>query len=326
MLLHVFNPSHDEALAANSPYYTPTLAARGLERDLAALPAHWAEPEDAVLLATETPQPTEPKHIRFVRPEAMDATLWREIDAIRPWGWDALLVHRLRGMGAPGHLLPDAETLKRIRRLSSRQTAVRLLPLLRAELPDSIGLSRFCTSEKEVRQSIREYGCVVLKSPWSCSGRGVFRAAREDLENANGTSLLQRVRRILMQQGAIEAEPFYDRQMDFAMEFEAEPGGRLRHLGLALFLTDPSGRYGGNLVAGQGTLEALLPECIRHQLPALREIIRRQLPPLIKGYAGPLGIDMMAVKHNGETWLHPCVEINLRHTMGRVALDLYDKD
>ena len=41
-------------------------------------------------------------------------------------------------------------------------------------------------------------------------------------------------------------------------------------------------------------------------------------------YKGPLGVDMMIVKDYlaGEYFLHPCVEVNLRRTMGHVALSL----
>lgn len=49
-VVHIFNPSHDEALAANTPYYTPAKAAAVLEYDLAALPAWWACQDDIVLV------------------------------------------------------------------------------------------------------------------------------------------------------------------------------------------------------------------------------------------------------------------------------------
>jgi hypothetical protein len=43
-------------------------------------------------------------------------------------------------------------------------------------------------------------------------------------------------------------------------------------------------------------------------------------------YRGPFGVDMMIVMKSGERGenclLHPCVEINLRRTMGHVALAL----
>ena len=44
-------------------------------------------------------------------------------------------------------------------------------------------------------------------------------------------------------------------------------------------------------------------------------------------YRGPFGIDMMVVRSEEceSVWLHPCVEINLRRTMGHVALALEPK-
>ena len=37
-------------------------------------------------------------------------------------------------------------------------------------------------------------------------------------------------------------------------------------------------------------------------------------------YRGPFGIDMMVVRDGGKLKVHPCVELNLRRTMGFVAL------
>ena len=49
MTLHIFNPGHDEALAAGTPYYTHTLAARTLCDALWRLPSVWAETGDMVV-------------------------------------------------------------------------------------------------------------------------------------------------------------------------------------------------------------------------------------------------------------------------------------
>ncbi|MBQ2179413.1 MAG: hypothetical protein II450_03295, partial [Prevotella sp.] len=50
-------------------------------------------------------------------------------------------------------------------------------------------------------------------------------------------------------------------------------------------------------------------------------------------YQGPFGIDMMIVRNDpqlstkiSQLLLHPCVEINLRRTMGHVALSLSPAD
>jgi hypothetical protein len=60
----------------------------------------------------------------------------------------------------------------------------------------------------------------------------------------------------------------------------------------------------------------------------LREAIVELLTTALQGrYSGPFGIDMMVVrnesKNRGEKMefaLHPCVELNLRRTMGHAAL------
>ncbi|MDY4966911.1 MAG: hypothetical protein SO094_00910, partial [Prevotella sp.] len=39
-------------------------------------------------------------------------------------------------------------------------------------------------------------------------------------------------------------------------------------------------------------------------------------------YVGPFGVDMMIIKTQSGLKVNPCVEINLRRTMGHVALSL----
>ena len=50
MKLHVFNPEHDIALAANLCNFTAPHAGRQLRHDLGFLPALWAEEGDIVLV------------------------------------------------------------------------------------------------------------------------------------------------------------------------------------------------------------------------------------------------------------------------------------
>ena len=57
MVLHIFNPSHDEALGFGSPYYVPTKAAMLLARERCTLPELWAKPGDAILLTDDRERP-----------------------------------------------------------------------------------------------------------------------------------------------------------------------------------------------------------------------------------------------------------------------------
>ena len=304
MTLHVFNPSHDEALAAGRSNYTPSLAARRMEAELWDFPRLWGRTDD----------------------DAWDyspRTAWAEVERIAPWGWDALLVRRLRRAGAPESLLPTAAQLEAVRRLSARSTAVGLLPRLRAAVADTIGQSTLCATPGELSATLgtpRADG-YVAKAPWSCSGRGVFRISGEA-----DAAAWQRAQGILRRQGSIAVEPYYAHEADFAMEFSYD--GRAAHFaGLSLFITSAAGGYMGNIVASDEAIAHRLaaivpsPEAFRATLLAVRAALERLLPAALGAdYAGPVGIDMML--SGGRV---PCVEINLRRTMGLVAIELRRK-
>ncbi len=317
--LHVFNASHDEALASGSPYYYPTRTARLFETDLAALPAWWAAPGDAVLVPPGTALPADaPEGVRPVTAEALLAGGWDAVGNIAPWGWDALLVHRLRRAGAPEALLPPPAALEAVRGLSSRSLAIALLPRLREALGTGVGESVWCTADDEVHRAVARYGRAVLKAPWSGSGRGVFTATPE-----SPATVWQRARRIVNGQGGIAVEPLYDRSADFALEFLSRGREGVSYEGLSVFRTTPAGGYAGNLVADEAALQGALPAELLPEIGHAAEVLAGLLGRVLQDYCGPLGVDLMAVRlPDGKLALHPCVEINLRQTMGRVALAL----
>lgn len=334
--LHLFNPSHDEALGADSPYYYPTTIARRLQAEWGALPALWAEAGDWVWLPDEA---EEPRHgawctgVEFVRKRQLARpSFWREVEQIAPWGWDAVVRQQLRRMGAPEALLPSDEALQRVRQLSSRLTTERLLPLLRQRLEAAggtglplCGRSVVARSMAEVRHWAEVWQGAMVKSLWSCSGRGVFRFSSEPTVND-----VKRTERLLAEQGGVEMEPVYVCASDFALEFRSEPSGRVVCTGLSVFETNASGAYVGNVAASETELARRLagqggPSGAG--LEVLKEVCEGALAEhLGGGYVGPLGIDMMLVTPpdgaDGGVLLHPCIEVNLRRTMGHVALEV----
>ena len=114
------------------------------------------------------------------------------------------------------------------------------------------------------------------------------------------------------------------------MEFEMDAAGKVHYLGLSLFHTK-NGAYIGNLLA---TEEAKREQMARYlSLELLDEVRQRIIDNVQLGdYQGPFGIDMMVVQRSTfnvppSTFnLHPCVEINLRRTMGHVALSMTPAD
>ena len=259
------------------------------------------------------------------------------------WGWDAAVVAELLKRGVPRDRMPSDEQLREIRRLSNRSLAVEMLSRLRT-LPGTIGTSAVCHTRDDVEQFAREHGSTIIKAPWSSSGRGVKPFTVHSAQFIDST---------IAKQGSIIAEAECQRVMDFALEYEATPEGRVEYRGLSLFTT-VNGAYKGNLLLPEEEKLAILAEHVDIEL--LRQVsllIKQFLAPRLKGiYSGPLGVDMMVCqplepastserlnsllracspehllerKNQREArleLLNPCIEINLRRTMGHVALAL----
>ncbi len=329
--LYCFNPWHDEALASASPHYQPPLAARRLAADLALLPAWWATPGDAVAVLTNTNATTGKTSTTIENSvaaiEKTGTTLVFSgadsvpagVGSVAPWGWDALLVRRLGELGVAEELLPPPGRLAAIRAASSRLTAVRLLRAMRDEESCFAGRSEWCTDLEAVRRAVEALPHTMLKAPWSGSGRGL-RQGFGRLDEA----LAGWVRRVLSRQGGLSVEPFLTKRCDLALEFEAHPGGQWDYMGPSVFVTDATGRYAGSLVAPDDVLlHAIGRQVDLRLVDEARRLVEQLLPRLAEGYTGPVGVDMMVVEgKRSEAALHPCVEVNLRRTMGRVALDL----
>lgn len=320
MTLHVFNPQHDMALAANQWQFTAPKAGRQLAEELDWLPSLWAEEGDAVLIhdllrAQTAIQGLMPlaRDVLFLTPNQLAG---HDITAVKPWGWDRSIAHDLRRWGVPSHVLPTDDTLDAIREMSHRRWASgHLLPMLR-----SIGAT--VVGESTYHETLPTWHSpVVLKSPWSCSGRGV----RYALDAAQWERQQTWASQVIHRQGGIMLEPYYRKVCDFAMEFDSTEEGVV-YRGLSLFHTHHGG-YTGNIIASERwKLDQLSRYVSSNLLEKIKcdicEYILAFLRPI---YKGPFGVDMMVVKDKGQCLLHPCVELNLRMTMGHVALSLAER-
>ena len=202
-------------------------------------------------------------------------------------------------------------------------------PLL-SKLPGVTSFSSFfCTTMTEVVDALSALGgYAMLKSPWSSSGRGVF-----PIKGTLDPVAEARVQKILQQQGGIEVQSLHEVLGNFAFEYHALPDGTVEYDGLSLFNAAPGGAYLGNLVAHPQKMERELcrwmaPHAVEwgisgENLPQLLHQLRSILAELLEKwldarYVGPLGVDLLITS----TGIHPCVEINLRRTMGHVAVAL----
>ena len=106
------------------------------------------------------------------------------------------------------------------------------------------------------------------------------------------------------------------------MEFEMLDG-KVHYLGLSLFDTVKNA-YTGNLLCSEEEKIEIMKKYISEDalLSARQKIIDIVEPVLKENYNGPFGVDMMIAAKDGQLELVSCVELNLRRTMGHVALEL----
>ena len=318
--LYVFNPEHDLALASNLSNFTAPHAGRRLRSDLGYLPAIWAGENDYILVDHVDMARKAYARLRarigggprqFVDKNQLSHLA---IDEVSPWGWDpAIRSFLLRhGVGA----VPSDPAIRQIRDLSHREHAAAVLAQLQCE--GMVGQSVKADGLDTVVEKLNAWGRVVVKAPWSSSGRGI-----RFIEGTLNDYHSGWIRNVIQRQGSVMVEPYYNKVKDFGMEFSIDEQGGVHYLGLSLFHTR-NGAYTGNLIATEEEKIDILSRYIPVDLIAnAKEKIMASFGPMCqKRYRGPFGVDMMIVAcPDGDGFLlHPCVEINLRRTMGHVAL------
>lgn len=327
--LFLFNPENDIALGMGLPRITPPRQAALLHMAGAMIPFWLGDEEDLLLVESH-----DIEHARRWREAVVAATgvagpmpvsgveADDEFD-LAPWGWslDAVAQFEKHGVAADAMAGLRGE-MERRRELSHRRTSLKFLArwseknlLLRGPLPVE------ATSSGDVVKFLEENGNAVLKSPWSSSGRGVFPLTSSTL----GASL-PRIEGIIRNQGSVIVEPMLPKLQDFAMLFNFM-GGKAVFAGYSLFFNSTDTNYGGNFVASDDAIVDRLGRWItRRDVVALRDNVAEILTEIIgSSYEGPLGVDMMVCGQGEDVWIAPCVEINLRYTMGFVAGSLFKK-
>ena len=301
------------ALASGSPYYMAPASAKKMAADLATLPAWYADVESEVLVSDERQVSWLQKECRLSLSVEGITELPEKCDEVIPWGWNPSLLHRLESC------FKGDIPMESIRLLSSRKSAVELLPKLRVK--DTMGESCWLTSVSDVGLFASKYEKVLLKAPWSGSGKGLQPLSGQPDDNLTGW-----MKRIISSQGGVVGEPFYQKVKDFAMEFKVSKEG-ITFAGYSLFEADARGIYKENRLASDFAIEKELLEYVSLSvLHELREKLLEELPELIQGvYQGYLGVDMMVVRTSGGYAVHPCVEINLRMNMGVVSRIFFDR-
>ena len=139
--IHVFNPEHDIALAANQKRFTAPHAGRQMRADLGFIPALWANDSDFVIVDDVEAALEAVRHIRKNAHKVEFITLsdLKKLELsdnvhvqIMPWGWDCTIKEQLlRADSRLEAFMPDDASIDIMRQLSNRRFASEhLLPIL----------------------------------------------------------------------------------------------------------------------------------------------------------------------------------------------------
>lgn len=313
----IFNPDTEMALAAGSASYTPPAAVQRFAARLSLLPALYAPEGSAVLLPSADPgcAISSLPYYNICRQRGIPILPLCRLEPaeVHPWGWNKALRTQLAAAGMPPSSLPGDSRLEIIRNLAHRRTTCLIFRSFADER--LLAMKPVCFdnahSAGQYVKALNDNGYeAVAKMPWSSSGRGVF-------FNPDARTL----GRLMSRQGGVMIEPRWRKALDFASEWRCS-GGEVAFQGYSLFENSANGNYSGNLVAGQQHLRSrILGYCNEDALRRATEDVCRALRLCVApSYEGPLGVDMLC---DTEGRINPCVEINLRMTMGHVALHLY---
>lgn len=308
---HFFNPENDLALAVGPKPYTPPKAAVVLREACSGLPLWWAAEGDAVLVNDEVAAERAMRLKQRYGLEGEIVTAVPEGSRPDPWGWSAYTRRLLGSRGAQESLMPDDTTLERMRQLSHRRTAVAIHRILGT---DTHMVPVEADSAALALDAVGRFGRAVIKLPWSSSGRGILYSVTMPRD-----VLSRQIEGMIRRQGSVTIEPMFDRISDFAALFYIRDS-RAEYRGMSAFATDGRGAYAGNIVADQQAIirhAGFDAESVASDLAAALDKV---VSPFYTGWAG---VDMLTyVTGRGTVALAPCIEVNLRRTMGVAALEI----
>lgn len=296
--LYIFNPEHDLCLGNGDPNFVP--------------------PESALRFGRECEGLTE-----IVGSDGFCNVV--------PWGWDPVVRKRLLKSGVPERDMPDDDSLKCIRQLSHRGLTIDANRFILDRVGDSpLGEILFPKSEitleisdtEEIGPFVSRYHDAVAKAPWSGSGKGLRWLREGEVSHSD----VGWCRNTIAKQGSVILEPRRDVQQNFAMLYRVA-AEEVIFEGYSLFFND-NGMYSGNVLASDDWIRDFLAGCVSLKLlDDIRDIVREFISSRFVGnYLGFVGVDMFVYKNDiGRLRLCPCVEINVRMTMGLLAGRVYDR-
>ncbi len=335
--LHYFNPGHETAVLFGKANYTAPENVRRMIHDLSLLPAWYADPDDYILVEdniapqffTQFPKGSKPNiHLLPLKGTAEKRSSELPTMIATPWGISPHCLHLFETIRKRESLPIEIPLWKNeYLALTGRQSAAKCLDIIREilqdeQIPDS---PRFITSLSELNEYLSAHEApFVLKTPYSSSGRGLIWLNQKELSNQQ----MIWINGAIKKQGSFSIEQAYNKVSDFAMEFYSDGLGNVRFEGLSTFGTNKNGAYEGNSLESQESMGQHFQNYFQKAyFENIKEAVIKSLQTIYgKTYNGYLGVDMIIYRNNDNQMLiHPCIEVNMRYTIGLLALKLREK-
>ena len=329
-VVHWFNPnaeSHVIASLTGKPFQ-PNKMESAMEHDLEMLTLAWCRKDDIAVLRQHPGN----GHLAYLKqcgfdlPEivTMDQLKGRKLGGMRPWAWSPDAARQFEPYA--GQVSKNVSWQWR-EALPAHCLSKGFGCSAEESLGQAEGAGVFCgdvASAIEAVKRFSESGDVLLKAVHACAGRGHLRVKVG--ETVPEAWLVE----ALAQHGGMVVEPWLERVHDFSVLYEKKRDG-VQLVGMTHMENDAAGRFLGSSVYpkwGSGldpeVAEFLFRE--RDITAFYRDQMAGFFAEKLPGYVGPIGVDAMVFrKVDGRLGLRRIVEINVRMTMGRVALELHKK-
>lgn len=307
----IFNPEHDLCLANGDPNFVAPASSLRFGHDCQAIMNYASNPD------------------HFHRQQDLCV-----------WGWDACVRNKLLKQGIDISSLPSDVELETIRQLSHRRTAICARKYIVSNLCPVY--AELCTQVSPVEINdmsdalnfLDIHRQIVLKAPWSGSGKGI-RWAHSDDRNRDWKAWFTKT---VNNQGSVIAEARDNVVLDFAMLFyiretqnpTSAKDGCFRpfadFIGYSMFECS-NGAYRSNILASDEYIRGCIGKYVPMELIDKTELLLKQYlrSAFYGSYEGYVGVDMYICECGGKYLLQPCVEINVRHTMGLIAHNVFKK-
>ena len=335
--IYLFNPTCEYAVANGNTSWQPNKILQKMEADLATLPLYFATEKDVVIVP-EIPSGEFYEHLQkigitppvFVTEKELQKNPPAQIGKLQPWGWSPAVHKRLESLKPLCNDVfknsPVFMWKPEYRELYSKKFALQILQQLIDKHPSPyfIGddeITEVCQTQDQIETLLAKWDKLMVKAPWSSSGRGLQPITKQPIHDKVWEKLLG----IVKEQGYAIVEAFQNKELDLAFQFELK-AGKITFVGTSNFSADKKGQYLGNSLNGlpdemDQDVKDFAREMAKLIIPALIEEIGKS--KLAEKYEGYFGVDTLIFRDKtGALKINPCLEINVRHNMGLLSLSL----